>query len=336
MARSRSRGARPLTSWSSMKTWPALGASRPAMMRSVVVLPQPEGPTSTSNSPFSTVRSNPRTATWPLGNTLSTCSSRIAGMLSVRLRWAGRPGLTPMQALGVQSTLNPSRTKAMKTYQLPLLMLATGTLLCTTLSCAEAEDKSWVGENVLPTKRAKDIPFSDNVGDKQVNYVFSGQWPIKVRDDRDGRLRIHDGHHEGWVAKTDFVLVADAPAYFDRRIETNPKDAFAWFMHGSGWNEKGEYDKAIKDYDEAIRLDPKFHQAFNNRSVSWRDKKEYDKAIEDCNEAIRLEPKYALAYANRAAAWKLKKDLDQAIKDYDEAIRLDPKFTRYFYSRGDT
>jgi tetratricopeptide (TPR) repeat protein len=224
----------------------------------------------------------------------------------------------------------------MKTYQLPLLMLATGTLLCTTLSCAEAEDKSWVGENVLPTKRAKDIPFSDNVGDKQVNYVFSGQWPIKVRDDRDGRLRIHDGHHEGWVAKTDFVLVADAPAYFDRRIETNPKDAFAWFMHGSGWNEKGEYDKAIKDYDEAIRLDPKFHQAFNNRSVSWRDKKEYDKAIEDCNEAIRLEPKYALAYANRAAAWKLKKDLDQAIKDYDEAIRLDPKFTRYFYSRGDT
>ena len=45
----------------------ALGSSRPAIIRKVVVLPQPEGPRSTTNSPFSTARSMPFTARVPSG-----------------------------------------------------------------------------------------------------------------------------------------------------------------------------------------------------------------------------------------------------------------------------
>src|SRR5205807_6305650 len=47
---SRSIGARLLTTWSSIKTRPEVMVSSPATMRKVVVLPQPEGPTSTTNS----------------------------------------------------------------------------------------------------------------------------------------------------------------------------------------------------------------------------------------------------------------------------------------------
>src|SRR5947207_2989916 len=50
MAMSRSIGARLLTTLPSMLTSPEVISSRPATMRSVVVLPQPEGPTSTTNS----------------------------------------------------------------------------------------------------------------------------------------------------------------------------------------------------------------------------------------------------------------------------------------------
>jgi len=32
---------------------------------------------------------------------------------------------------------------------------------------------------------------------------------------------------------------------------------------------KQEYDKAIKDFDEAIRLDPNNEMAFNNRGLAW-------------------------------------------------------------------
>src|SRR4249920_2104163 len=42
---------------------PEVGSSRPAIMRSVVVLPQPDGPSMTKNSPSATVKFESRTAT---------------------------------------------------------------------------------------------------------------------------------------------------------------------------------------------------------------------------------------------------------------------------------
>src|SRR5213594_846245 len=49
-AMSRSIGARSFTTLPSMLISPEVMSSRPATMRSVVVLPQPDGPTSTTNS----------------------------------------------------------------------------------------------------------------------------------------------------------------------------------------------------------------------------------------------------------------------------------------------
>ena len=42
---------------------PSVGFSNPAIMRSVVVLPQPDGPRNDTNSPFSADRLNDSTAT---------------------------------------------------------------------------------------------------------------------------------------------------------------------------------------------------------------------------------------------------------------------------------
>ena len=56
-------GLRLTTSRPSMRMEPVVGVSKPATMRSVVVLPQPEGPRKETNSPFSTSRLKSRT-TW--------------------------------------------------------------------------------------------------------------------------------------------------------------------------------------------------------------------------------------------------------------------------------
>src|SRR3954447_23000386 len=45
-----------VTSSSPRKIWPEVGSSSPAIMRSVVVLPQPEGPSRQKNSPSRTVK----------------------------------------------------------------------------------------------------------------------------------------------------------------------------------------------------------------------------------------------------------------------------------------
>ncbi len=56
-------GLRFTTSRPSMRIEPAVGVSKPATIRSVVVLPQPEGPRNETNSPCATSRSKSRT-TW--------------------------------------------------------------------------------------------------------------------------------------------------------------------------------------------------------------------------------------------------------------------------------
>ena len=65
MAMSRSPGLAQVTSLLPISTVPSLASSSPAMVRSSVDLPQPEGPTSTVNSPDGTSRSMPFTA-WKL------------------------------------------------------------------------------------------------------------------------------------------------------------------------------------------------------------------------------------------------------------------------------
>ena len=197
-----------------------------------------------------------------------------------------------------------------------------------------AQEKSWVGESVLHTKPSKDIKFGDRVGDKQVDYVFSGIWPFTVREEKDGWLRIHDRRHEGWVDKADFVLAREALAYFSRRVEANPKDVFSLTMRAGAWMERKEYDKAISDHDACIRLNPAESVSFNNRGVAWKEKKEYDRAIADYTEAIRINPKNVVALVNRGMVWRLKNDYDKAIQDYDEATRLDALYATAFYNRG--
>src|SRR5215207_2933712 len=83
----------------------------------------------------------------------------------------------------------------------------------------------------------------------------------------------------------------------------------------------------------AFAQEPKTPTEFNNRGNAWADKREFDKAIKDYDEAIRLDPKYADAFNNRGLAWAGKREFDKAIKDYDEAIRLDPKEAIVFYNR---
>src|SRR6478609_1044869 len=74
---------------------PSLAVSRPEAMRSRVDLPQPEGPTTLTNSPRSTVRSTPERAVVPLGNVMATLrKSRIGAVGSATDAGAGEARVT--------------------------------------------------------------------------------------------------------------------------------------------------------------------------------------------------------------------------------------------------
>jgi lipoprotein NlpI len=98
----------------------------------------------------------------------------------------------------------------------------------------------------------------------------------------------------------------------------------AYTNRGSGWRDKGEYDRAIADYNDAIRLDPQFVQAYVNRGRTWSNKADYDRALADYNEAIRLSPQDARAYLNRGVTRFAQGQFESAQADVSAAVRLNP------------
>src|ERR1700687_4507232 len=93
---------------------------------------------------------------------------------------------------------------------------------------------------------------------------------------------------------------------------------------GKAYDDKGDYDHAIADYNQAISLNPKNPIFYNNRGIAYRNKDDFDRAIADYNQAISLNPRDHDAYYNRGIAYRNKGDIDHAIADYNQAISLNP------------
>ena len=86
-------------------------------------------------------------------------------------------------------------------------------------------------------------------------------------------------------------------------LRLDPGNASAYNNRGEFYREKGSYDQAIADYNQALRLDPSLAVAYNNRGLAYWDKSDYDQAIADCTEALRLDPENAVAYNNRGLVY---------------------------------
>jgi len=126
-----------------------------------------------------------------------------------------------------------------------------------------------------------------------------------------------------------------AIADYDKAIELNPQDAAAYGVRALVYIIKGDHDHAITDYDKAIKLNPTDAAAYRKRGLAYGFKGDYDRVIADCDKAIELNPQDAAAYGNRGCAYIFKGDYDRAITDCDKAIELNPQNAAAYGTRGD-
>jgi len=66
------------------------------------------------------------------------------------------------------------------------------------------------------------------------------------------------------------------------------KDARAYCNRGNAYIEKGQYDKAVFDYNKALEINSKDPQVFFNRGVAYYSIQEYDKSWADIKKAQDL------------------------------------------------
>ncbi|MEM4367230.1 MAG: AAA family ATPase [Candidatus Anstonellales archaeon] len=111
-------------------------------------------------------------------------------------------------------------------------------------------------------------------------------------------------------------------------------DSKTYYHIGNEYYDRGDYEKAIENYNMAILLNPLFSEAYFNRALSYYHLKNYDKGIADYGKCAELDPKNPIIYNNRGDAYYRKGDYASAIKDYDKAISLNPNYMKAFYNRG--
>jgi lipoprotein NlpI len=106
------------------------------------------------------------------------------------------------------------------------------------------------------------------------------------------------------------------------------------YNRGIEWAAKGDYDRAIADYDAALRASPKFADAYYNRGNAWGLKGDPDRAITDYDAFLRLNPKDPAAHIARAVELMVKGDYARAVAGYDTALALDPRSGIALHGRG--
>jgi tetratricopeptide (TPR) repeat protein len=155
---------------------------------------------------------------------------------------------------------------------------------------------------------------------------------IQAGQDTTGNLStIYNNRGTAYTSKGDYDRAIQD---FNEAIRLSPNYAYTYRNRGIDYHEKGDYDNAIQDYNEAIRLNPNYTSVYALRGDTYNGKGDYDRAIHDLNEAIRLDANYVRAYYDRGKAYNSKGDYDRAIQDYNEAIRLSPNDPSAYYSRG--
>ena len=108
----------------------------------------------------------------------------------------------------------------------------------------------------------------------------------------------------------------------------------AYNNRGLAFDESGQVDRAIADFDRAIAINPSYSDAYYNRGTVFYKTGLFKAAMDDFDRTIALDPEYYKAYNNRGAVYYTMEEFDRAIADYDRAIVLNPSYFQAYYNRG--
>ncbi len=118
------------------------------------------------------------------------------------------------------------------------------------------------------------------------------------------------------------------------QLDRNPRDADAHYKRGILYAKNGEYNLAIKDFDEVIRVRPDNPDALNNRCWVRAMLDEIQTAIRDCDAALRLRPRFANALDSRGLLKLKSGQPTSALSDYNASLQINGQQASSLYGRG--
>jgi len=107
-------------------------------------------------------------------------------------------------------------------------------------------------------------------------------------------------------------------------------------LNSRGWiyDDRGDYKRALRDYNNSIRLYPKNPVAYNNRGAVYAITGLIAQALADYDTALSFDPNYAKAYCGRGNCYMIRGEYRRALVEFNKAIDLDPTQADAYNSLG--
>ena len=147
-----------------------------------------------------------------------------------------------------------------------------------------------------------------------------------------------------WQSVRQMGVWRNSETLWSRVIQYEPWNTEAYNNRASYYYDRGEYEKALADYDAALRGAPLLGRAhankrrsayFNDRAITYVRLGRYAEALADEGQAIELRPTQASYYFNRGNIYFLTGRYPEARDDLDRAIAASPvPVPAYFKKRG--
>jgi len=111
---------------------------------------------------------------------------------------------------------------------------------------------------------------------------------------------------------------------FSAAHDADPDDPVFINARGFTYEQKGDDDHAMADYNLALQMHWNFAGALYNRGTLYMRKGALQSALDDFNAALKIKPDFYRALAERGRVLTINKDFDGALADFAEAERIDP------------
>jgi len=95
---------------------------------------------------------------------------------------------------------------------------------------------------------------------------------------------------------------------------------------GMAYFVQGDYEKAIKDFNQAYKFDSQNLRALNNRGLAYRMLKKYDLALKDFDHSLEVDAYQHEGYHMRALTYYDLQDFPKALADCNKALNLKPDY----------
>ena len=207
--------------------------------------------------------------------------------------------------------------------------------------------KKYKGDKFLASGAYRYLQFNDRIEEGRELLMEAGE-------------RLNAGHLYNllaysyfWNAESDEEYDKGLP-FIEKYIELNPNEANAYDSLAEFHLNKGEFDKAIENYQLAFEVDPEFEWATRNLALAkyqenmasedakvmqWTSESdeaksafntgmwqfynlEWEKANESFSSAIETDESFALAYAMRSRTHRLMENQSSANEDLDVAVSM--------------